>query len=681
MTDIYSLKADHFVVWRPGTDSTPRLVIGVLQPGNPCTLVDSRVCDFKKHPDFPELWVLPAAGVPDLRDGGVYHYFFRIRDSNPYKEQQREIEITDPMAFSVDWRLLAPHPGQGYDDDDRDPASVIMYSQGRLLPCDAGGETPDWQNDEAALATLPPNNSCVIYELPTSWSREGEKGGKLIDVGSFRDVLSLVETTASPANFTGVAALEHRAHLQELGINALELNPPADSWVDRQWGYATSNYFSADWDLGRPFGNTWSTATTDLTRLIRGCHAHSIRFIVDMAMGFSNRCPLQNLNFSEFLVRETANPAEIDPEKGERQNWGGDLFKYAYRTHGYSPTEGVRQDIYPSREFMKAMLRHWLGFYHIDGVRIDSVKTTGSWDFIEEFSRTGRKHWRKRCAAQQLSEVSADGRFIAVGEILDDHEEPELVRQHRADGVWNDSFKRRIRHALLGLCHGGDADFSEMIRKMIDCRLLGYTDLAQVVNYLGSHDVEGYQNERLYNFLDNNDIWQKQERIQLAFVCLLTAVGIPMILAGDEFADKHDLTMLHPEKQMDAVNFERLADPWRERLFNYVARLVKLRTTHPALAGNDTEFLHQDFTDGKRVMAWLRGRRGTREQLVVVANFSSWQTDHVAGDSAEYVVPGWPPLPPGTHWREITQQRDVPEVWAGRESLYSWEGKVYVVTD
>ena len=30
-------------------------------------------------------------------------------------------------------------------------------------------------------------------------------------------------------------------------------------------------------------------------------------------------------------------------------------------------------------------------------------------------------------------------------------------------------------------------------------------------------------------------------RVKLAFCCLLTSVGIPMILAGDEFADENDL--------------------------------------------------------------------------------------------------------------------------------------------
>jgi len=680
MSHLIDLKVDHFVLWRPKAIPAPTLVIGVLQPGNPCTLVNIEVRSLQQHPSFPELWTLHVAQLKNFRDGGVYHYFFRVMDTNPYTSSPQVIDITDPMAYGVDWRLRAPLAGTGYNDDDRDPSSVIMYSDGRLIPCDAGGETPVATDDPAKIDTLAPNNMCVIYELPTSWSREGEQGGKLVDVGSFRDVLALIHVDARPVNFSGIDALEGRAHLQELGINVLELNPPADSWVDRQWGYATSNYFAADWDLGKPFGNTWSTATSDLSRLIESCHSYGIRFFVDMAMGFSNRSPLRNLNFSDFLVQETEIPEEADPEKDSRQNWGGDLFKYNYQTTGYDPESGTRRDLYPARDYMKCQLTHWITVHHIDGVRIDSVKTVGNWDFIEEFSTAGRTQWHNRCKTTGLSSQKKNERFLVVAEILDDREEQFFIQQKRADGIWNESFKRRVRHAILGQIHAEDRNFGDMVRKMIDCRQLGYTDLTQVVNYVGSHDVEGYRNERLYDFLDNNHIWQKQERIQMAFACLLTAAGIPMILAGDEeFADKHDLKILHPEKQMDAVNFERMSIPWRSHLFQFIARLVKLRTSHPALGRNETEFLHEDCIGQRRIISWLRGIRDSAEQVVVVANFSDWCSSLGSdGKPAEYVIPGWPALPNNMHWREVTRERDVPAEWAGREPLYPWEAKVYI---
>jgi hypothetical protein len=59
---------------------------------------------------------------------------------------------------------------------------------------------------------------------------------------------------------------------------------------------------------------------------------------------------------------------------------------------------------------------------------------------------------------------------------------------------------------------------------------------------------------------------------------------------------------------------------------------------------------------------------------VVVANFSDWDS---GGPNAEYLVPNWPATPPGTRWREITRDRDIPAEWVGREPLYPWEANVY----
>jgi pullulanase len=217
------------------------------------------------------------------------------------------------------------------------------------------------------------------------------------------------------------------------------------------------------------------------------------------------------------------------------------------------------------------------------------------------------------------------------------------------------------------------------VRKMIDCRLLGCGDGAQAVNYVGSHDVEGFRNERLFDFLLNNGVVFTEERIKLAFACLLTAVGVPMIFAGHEFADAHDLAVLHPPKQKDAVNFERLDEPFRRRIFDYVARLVRLRTSEPALSVNDTDFIHVDFNDGKRVVVWRRGMPGRASQVVVVANFSGFATPNASSPSAEYRVPNWPATPPGKTWREVTQERDVPLEWVAREPLFAWEAKVYAL--
>jgi hypothetical protein len=379
--------------------------------------------------------------------------------------------------------------------------------------------------------------------------------------------------------------------------------------------------------------------------------------------------PYAAINFADFHVRWDTG----DPEQGDRDGFGGDLWKYAYATLGYDPVAGTTGSLFPARRLMLAHIARWVLDQRIDGVRVDSVNNVANWDFVGEFRAYARELYRGRAASDGVDASQADARFLVVGEEL--AMPLDLVRQGRLDVLWNEEFKYALRAALLGRARDGDPSFEWTIRKLVDCRNLGFTDGAQAVNYVTSHDVGNWKSERLYIFLANHGVWDAEPRIKLAFSCLLTAVGIPMILAGEEFADQHDLPILGG-KEVDPVNFNRLEDEWRRRVFVHVARLVRLRQAARALAVNDTRFLHADFTPGRRVMAWERGAP-EHDPVVVVANFSDWHTENPADPGAEYVVPNWPPTPVGRRWREITQDRDVPAERVGREPLYPWEAKVY----
>jgi len=101
---------------------------------------------------------------------------------------------------------------------------------------------------------------------------------------------------------------------------------------------------------------------------------------------------------------------------------------------------------------------------------------------------------------------------------------------------------------------------------------------------------------------------------------------------------------------------------------------VRLRTTHDALALNDTEFLHTDFND-KRVLVWQRGLR--RDPVVVVANFSDFGS--AGGLGGQYFIPNFPRR--DAEWFEVSQSdqhRRVAPGAIGNEPLFPWEAKVYV---
>lgn len=662
--DLLNRKKSHFVLWRPAaTQPAPTLYIGSADSQNLEQLTNLKEYPLHQSQDFPELWEV-AAKECNLVEGQVYFYWFKIRNSDPYDPANTNqiMYCSDPMATTVDRRIFAPVPQESGGVASFDPASVVLYKNATLIPCDPQGQTANWEKD-APLNTLATNNRLIIYELPTRWTRITTTGQLEEGKGTFRDVLALLIATENAPTFP-IQALNNRAHLVELGINALELLPPQDSDDNLNWGYGTSNYFAADFDLGRPDHQLESTATTDLTHLIKVCHQQGIRFFLDVVMAFSRNNPYHNINFLDFYLKWGSG----DPEQGSRDGFGGDLFKYNYWVEGYHPITGNKSHFVPAREYLKAHIAHWLEYYRVDGLRLDSVNNIANYDFLQEFKEFSHQIWEQR--------QGTSDRFLVVGEELS--VPLDLIHQNRLDGLWNEKFKQIIRQVILGKNASDEPSFEWSVRKLIDCRNLGFSDGSQAVNYLTSHDVGGLGNERFFNWLVNNGVDRTEPRIKLAFVCLLTSVGIPMILAGDEFADQQDLDIaMSPErdvnKQIDPVNYSRVKDDWRQRIFQYVARLIHFRKTAEALTVNDTQFIHVDFSEGKRVIVWQRGNKSD-SLVVVVANFSDY-----GSPNGEYHIPNWPPTPPDKQWQEITQERTVPPEWISREGIFPWEAKVYTL--
>ena len=682
-TNLLDRKLTHFVLWAPG-QSGPVLVIGELQFGAPPVLINEHKFPLAAVAGVSGLFDIAAANC-GLTDGHVYHYWFEVDDTRPGHVTGARVCVTDPTSFAVDWRLVR---------GDRDqPAAIVKYDSGNLMQCDPDG-VPLPKPAAGTLRNLAQNNFTIIYELPTAWTRRPQ-GGAERGVGTFRDIVAMLDKNAQSPDFDELEAAQvGRAHIAELGINAIELLPAADSYYSREWGYGTSHDFAPDQDLGQPEYNSWPTANADMSRLAETCHKLNIRLIDDIVLGFSRSGPYERIAFDDFHI--AFNPASMPPDPdawtsrpGEpRNSWGSTLWRYVKTVKTYDPITGSDLTLVPARHFHHLALKRWMRDFHIDGWRIDSVETVANWDFIGEVTEYGREDFRERCAAQGMSQNEADARFLSIGEEL--NQPMDLIRQGRVTSMWNDKFRERLRAAVLGLNAGDDPDFETTVKKMIDCLRTGFGDGAEAVNYIGSHDVEGMHKERIATMFRYQFPWSKSgneaigRRVKLAFACLLTAVGIPMILAGDEFADENDLFDIHGQvsnnagKQIDPVDFSRLEgddNSWRREVLDHVKKLIALRRTHPALGMNDTKWLHCDFTPGRRVMAWQRGVDDN--PVVVVANFSGFQTDDPFNPDSEYVVANWPRRD-DFDWKEVSRGRDVPKEWVGRESLFPWEAKVYI---
>ncbi|WP_050032575.1 alpha-amylase family glycosyl hydrolase [Halorubrum halophilum] len=482
-------------------------------------------------------------------------------------------------------------------------------------------------DDELPEGGLPGNHELVLYEFPPRWAAPATGGNRRnVADGDLQDLLT-----------------DHLDAIADLGVNGIELLPIMDSPDDRGWGYGTRFFFAPDNDLGGPI---------DTKFLIKECHRRGIRVFLDVVVNHATGCPLEQLADGWFFRHPDEQP--------ERSDWGGRRFDFEETLDGY----------HPAQELLCRMGEYWVEEYHVDGFRIDEFKGADNWQFVQRFrDRTHAAH----------DELSADRPFLVVAE--DSHTRAQIVRDHEnnpdgrsvVDAMWNFDFQVEARRLLRdGIEPDGDGPArSERIEALIandrtyDGRTEafegGFDDLSQAVNYITSHDVGAEGDQRLMNFLFGTMVaegglgdgsienvrylidnlvtagesvqidahTEALDRVRGAFAILLTSVGVPMILAGEEFAEIHDLDYENWQRKMeDPIDWSRREYPGHGALHEAVRDLIHLRTSTAALQRNEVELLHvhpeTDDPDGPAVVAYCRpGDQpiGSDGQVVVVANF------------------------------------------------------------
>jgi 1,4-alpha-glucan branching enzyme len=501
-----------------------------------------------------------------------------------------------------------------------------------------------WSDEFIPGNELRNNHQLVVYEMPMRWMESAPEKARQVGLGTFEKVV-----------------FAHLDKLKALGITAIELLPVQDSSDTLNWGYGTRFFFAPDIDMGQ---------SVELKFFVKHCHRRGIRVIFDVVMNHARDCPLAKLDYHRYFL------SQADTERSQRgEDYGADLFRYWPDNSNQTP----------ARDFQLRMADYLITEYHADGFRIDEFKGINNWDFIQQF------HDHVWHTHQQ----TFPGRPFLV--IAEDSSRRAIITHQRADNpngrkvtdsMWNFAFRDELRRAFAGHLHTewGAPSRRERIRWMITGSQTwndwsrktepGFYDLSQAVNYLTSHDVEKDNEKRIMNCLlapmleshgyrgtvedirwvadhleaasdERADDQQRflhgmaLERLRSAFCLLMTAVGIPMLLAGDEFGDVHDLDHTNWRLKMsDPVDWERLDASANNRdLWHKVTELITMRTKHPALTRNETEFLHFhpdfDHNDGAKVFIYCRTGGvglGARDQIVVVGNIGPQSY-------AQYILP------------------------------------------
>jgi 1,4-alpha-glucan branching enzyme len=284
-------------------------------------------------------------------------------------------------------------------------------------------------------------------------------------------------------------------------------------------------------------------------------------------------------------------------------------------------------------------VKFWIEEYHIDGIRYDAARQIENYDLM---------HWLVHEAHKMVDQKP----FYNVAEHIP--ETPNITNTDGPmDGCWHESFSQIIKHHLL------DDEFDlDQLKDAIDGKRQGYLGSVNMVNYVVSHDQE-----RLMVELANREIFDQEafKRAKFGFALLMTAVGLPLILMGEEFGEYKPL-----KPEQTNLDWTLLENEQNQSLQQYCSGLVHLRKSDHALYTNNIEFFHED-TDSK-VMAYVRWNdEGSR--IVVVANFSN-------SFLKDYEVQNFPE--PGT-WHEWTYDYDV-DVDGDRMTLdlSELEAKVFV---
>jgi glycogen operon protein len=488
--------------------------------------------------------------------------------------------LVDPyakaLAGAVNWEApvfgytISGDPDADLTLDEQDSA----WGMPKSLVVDSGF---DWEDTRAPATPL---HRSVIYEMHVKGFTEQHPG---ID-------------PKIRGTYAGVAHPEAIAHLQKLGITAVELLPVhafltdkhlVDMGLTNYWGYNTLNFFSPEARYSS--SGDRGGQVREFKEMVKALHREGIEVILDV------------------VYNHTAEGNQLGPTLSFR---GIDNLAY-YRLveddlryyMDYTGTGNTLDAHNPQTlQLIMDSLRYWVLDMHVDGFRFDLASAL----------------------ARELYDVD---RLSAFFDII--HQDPVLSQVKLIAEPWDigeggyqvgqfpvlwAEWNGRYRDAVRGFWRGDDRHAAE-----IAYRLSGSSDLYQhdgrrpyaSINFITAHDgftladlvsYEHKHNEA--NGEDNRDgsddnlslnfghegptddpgiraLRARQQRTMLA--TLLLSQGVPMVTAGDEMGrtQQGNNNAYAQDNELSWIDWN--LDEEDQQLLDFAVRLIELRHEHPAL--------------------------------------------------------------------------------------------------
>jgi glycogen operon protein len=571
---------------------------------------------FSAHAERIELCLFTADGRKETarlpiieRDGDIWHIHvggltlgtvYGFRAQGPYAPEQGHRFnphklLMDPYARALEGRLKWSDAVMGYkigsprgdlSFDTRDSAFAVPKAV-------VADPSFSWGNDQAPRT---PRVDTVIYEAHVKSLTALHPG---VDKGL-------------RATYLGLCSDPVIAHLQKLGVTAIELLPVQAFIDDRfliakglrnHWGYNTLAFFAPE-PRYMSQGGLWEFQT-----MVRRLHSAGIEVILDV------------------VYNHTAEGDEWGPTLSFRGLDNASYYRLAGGGRHYVNDTGTGNTLNLTHPMVLRMvmdsLRYWVEVGHVDGFRFDLATVLGRESHGFDPNGGFFDAIRQDPVLSRVKLIAEPWDVGPGGYQLGAYPHPF----HE----WNDRFRDGVRRFWKG-----DAGMT----RDLAARLLGSADrfdhsgraATSSVNFVTSHD--GFTLEDLVSFTvkrnlangeDNRDGHHENHSDNLGhegptkdrkvlsaralrkrnlMATLMLAQGVPMILAGDEIGHSQG-----GNNNAYAQDNETSWIDWAaadEELLRFVVRLAELRRSLPVL--RQRRFLHarQRSSDRLPDVIWRR---------------------------------------------------------------------------
>lgn len=452
-----------------------------------------------------------------------------------------------------------------------------------------GGGNGFYKSDPRALRMENSSGASIIHDPGAYyWNNTGFKAPGFnetviyeMHIGTFAPNYGHVGTWQS--------AMQKLDYLAGLGVNMLEVMPPAEFPGDVSAGYNPSEPLAPESAYGTP---------EDMKAFVDAAHGKGMGVIVDVVANHwgPNDLPMWCLD-------------------GNCLGNGGSYFYTDWRAStpwGNTRPDYGRQQV---QDYIKDMAQNWLNEYRVDGLRWDGVK------WIRTVSGDGSDNLGDQGLNMMKAINDACNQQPWKIKIAEDFGDLDFVSKQTGwggmgfDSQWDGNFVHPVRAAVTAQ---NDSDRSMASVAASITHSYNATATQRVI-YTENHDEDSNGSSRLPEQIwpGNADSWAARKRSTLAAGIAFTSPGIPMMFMGQEF---NSVGYFDPQNGMDwsrANTWYPITQMYRD--FAHLRRNWQNNTR--GLEGNNVNVFHQD--ENSKVIAYHRWNQGGGgDDVVIVANFS-----------------------------------------------------------